>query len=56
MDKFKKIAVEDGFFSPTVKTICTTASVFVNDKLSDDVVDTLSDALLNRKNFILKGE
>jgi TRAP transporter TAXI family solute receptor len=53
--EFKKVDVEKGFFGDSVKTICTTASVFINSDLDDDAADDLSDLLLNHKKF-LTGE
>ena len=52
---FEKITTKPGLFGDSVKTICTTASVFINGEVDDDVADSISDALLTRKNYILKG-
>jgi len=55
--EFKKIKVKDGFFGGNkVETICTTASVFVNEKWyeeNEDESDTLAEILLNYKKAIL---
>lgn len=54
----EKIDLAKGMFNDTeLKTICTTASVFISTAWaddSDDDADTLADALLNNKNFITK--
>lgn len=52
---FEKIETKEGFFGDSVKTICTQATLFVNNHVDDDTVDGLSDAILNHKNYILKG-
>ena len=54
--KFRRVTTKPGFFGgDKVKTICTEAAVFINDQVDDDTADALSDAILNRKNYILKG-
>jgi TRAP-type uncharacterized transport system substrate-binding protein len=53
---FKKVTTKKGFFGDSVKTICTTASVFVNDQIDEDKADDLADVLLKYRNYIIKGE
>ena len=52
---FEKVKVEDGLFGDKVKTICTTASIFINADMDEDLADELSGLLLNHQKF-LRGE
>ena len=52
---FEKITTKKGFFGDSVKTICTQTEILVNDHVDEDTIDNLSDAILNHKNYILKG-
>lgn len=50
----EKIDVASGFLNDTeIKTICTTASVAFNVNADEDEIDSVIDAILNNKNYIL---
>jgi TRAP-type uncharacterized transport system substrate-binding protein len=50
---FEEVTIEKGFFGTTIDTICTTASVFVNSNLDPLLKESISDAILSSKNYIL---
>jgi TRAP transporter TAXI family solute receptor len=54
--KFEKVVYQKGFFDKKVKTICTSAIVVASTDLDDDLLDDLSDILLEYKSYILNGE
>jgi len=53
---FKKVTVKHGtFMDDTVKTICTTESLFVSTDMDEDDVDEIIDAVMSKKKFIVNG-
>ena len=54
--KFETVVYQRGFFDKKVDTICTSAIVVASTDLSDDLLDDLSDILLEYKRYILQGE